>query len=143
MTGFANVEFFEITIRQTGKGLGALAGTFSRTTIPNFWKYFPPTAKKLGRGALEAALPERGEVIAGRSLVKKSTKRTAKETVRKLLGGRKRKKTIKKARNSSYSPTLKSGYDMFAPDQNSITSPVRTKCFHAPFSKRLSLHDKL
>ena len=60
---------------------------------------FYPLQKKLGKDALQAALPELGEVIAGRSSIKKATKRTAKKTVRKQLGG-KRKKTNRKKRET-------------------------------------------
>ena len=75
--------------------MGALAGKIARTAH-FFQKYVLPTAKNLGKDALEAALPELGEVIAGRSSIKKATKRTPKETVRKQLGGKRKKKHRKK-----------------------------------------------
>ena len=100
MAGYTNLEYFKGTPRQRGRGLGALAGKIARTAFPIFRKYVLPTAKKLGKDALEAALPELGEVIAGRSSIKKATKRTAKKTMRKQLGGGKRKKTNRKKRET-------------------------------------------
>ena len=98
MAGYTNLEYFKGTRRQRGRGLGALAGKIARTAFALFREYVLSTAKKLGKDALEAALPELGEVITGRSSIKKATKRTAKRTVRKRLGGGKEKQS-KKARN--------------------------------------------
>ena len=70
--------FYKGTPRQRGRGLGALAGTIARTAFRIFRKYVLPTAKKLGKDVIEAALPELGEVIAGRSSIRKATKRAAK-----------------------------------------------------------------
>ena len=106
MAGYTNIEYFEGTPRQTGKGLGALAGKVARTAFPFFRKYVLPTARKRGKVALEAALPKLGEVIAGRSSIRKATRRTAKKTVRKQLGGGKRKKTNRKKRETT--PVIKS-----------------------------------
>ena len=100
MAGYTNLEYFKGIPRQRGRGLGALAGKFARTVFPIFRENVLPTAKKLGKDALEAALPQLGEKIAGRSSIKKATKRTAKKTVRKELGGGKRKKTNRKKRET-------------------------------------------
>ena len=100
MAGYTNLESFKSTLRQRGMGSGALAGKIARTAFPIFRKNLLPTAKKLGKDALEAALPELGELIAGRSSIKKATKRTAKKTKRKQLGGGKRKKTNRKKRET-------------------------------------------
>ena len=96
MAGYTNLEYFKGTPQQRGRGLGAVAGKIARTAFPIFRKYVLPTAKKIGKDALEAALPELGEVIAGRSLIKKATKQTAKKTVIKQLGGGKLKTNRKK-----------------------------------------------
>ena len=96
MASYTNLECFKSTPRQRGRGLGVLAGKIARTASPIFRKFFLLTATKLGKDAIEAAPPELGEVIAGRSSIKKATKWTAKKTVRKQLGGEKRKKTSRK-----------------------------------------------
>ena len=95
MAGYTNLEYLKGTPRQRGRGLGALSGKIAGTASP-FRKYVLPIAMKLGKDAIEAALPELGEVIAGRSSIEKATKRIAKKTVRKQLGGKRKKSNRKK-----------------------------------------------
>ena len=55
--------------RQMGAGaggLGAFAMRMGRVAIPVVRRYILPVAKQLGRNLLEAAIPEIGQVLAGR-----------------------------------------------------------------------------
>ena len=58
MAGYTYLEYFKGTPRQTGRRLAALAGKNARTALPIFRKQVLPTAKKLGKDALQAALPK-------------------------------------------------------------------------------------
>ena len=49
-----------------GSGLGAFAMRTGRVAIPIVRKYILPVAKKVGKKLLEAAIPEVGQVLAGR-----------------------------------------------------------------------------
>ena len=86
MAGYTNLEYFKGTPRQRERELGALTGKFARTVFPIFRKYVLLTAENLAKDAIEAAVPELGEVIAGRSSIKNATKRTSKNIVKKQLG---------------------------------------------------------
>ena len=78
--------------RQRGRGFGAFAGTVARTAFPILKKYFLPTAKRIGRDLIESAVPEIGNVVSGKSSVKKAIKKSASTTLRKQLGGGKRQR---------------------------------------------------
>ena len=100
MAAYINLEYLKGTPRQRGGGLGALANKISRTAFPIFWKNILPTAKKLEKNALKAAPPELGEVIAGRSLIKKANKRAAEKNLDKRARRRETEgKESKKATN--------------------------------------------
>ena len=47
-------------------GLGAFAMRMGRVAIPVLRRYILPVAKQLGRNLLEAAIPEGGQVLAGK-----------------------------------------------------------------------------
>ena len=100
MASYTNLEKFKDTPRRRGRGLEALAGKLQQQPFPIFRKYILPTAKKLGKDALEAGLPELGEVIADRSSIKKAAKWAAKTTVRKQLGVGKRNESNRKKRET-------------------------------------------
>ena len=46
--------------RQRGRGLGALAGTVARTAFPILKRFVVPAAKKIGRDAIDIAIPQVG-----------------------------------------------------------------------------------
>lgn len=81
--------------RQRGRGIGALAAVVGRTAIPIFKKMILPTAKRVGRELIEAAMPEVVDVLQGKTNVKQAVRKTARNVVRKQVGGgRIRKKKI-------------------------------------------------
>ena len=85
--------------RQRGRGLGALAGTIARTAFPILKRFVVPAAKKIGRDAIDIAIPQVEDVLSGKSSVKKAIRKTASSTLKnkleevigKKLGGRKGK----------------------------------------------------
>ena len=95
MVGYESTPYFSGVPRQRGRGFGALAGTVARTAFPIIRKYFLPAAKIIGRDFVESSLPQIGEVVAGRTSVKRALKRSASNTVKKQLGGGKNRVTRK------------------------------------------------
>ena len=73
--------------RQFGSGaagLGALAIRIGRCTLPLLQKYALPFAKKMGRNLITAAIPEIGQMIAGKKL-KSAAKDSLKKSVSKTI----------------------------------------------------------
>ena len=66
--------------------------------LSQFWKkYFVPAAKRIGRDLFETGASEVGNVISGKTNIKKAVKRTARETIRKQIeSGKKFKKKKRK-----------------------------------------------
>ena len=86
MDGYS-LPYFKGVPRQRGRGIGALASTIARFSFPILKKFVVPAAKKIGRDLVQTATPEIGEVLAGRSSVKKALKRSTNNTLRKQVGG--------------------------------------------------------
>lgn len=89
-----DLPYFKGYGRQRGRGFGALAQTIGRTAIPFLRKYVVPAARRVGADLLEYAAPEIGEVLSGRKTVKSAARNVGKKTLRKQIGGGKRKKVI-------------------------------------------------
>ena len=79
--------------RQRGRGFGSLAQIIRRTAIPLLRKYVLPAAKCIGADMLEFAAPEIGEVISGRKSFKSAAKNVGKQTLKKQLGEKSRRRT--------------------------------------------------
>ena len=74
--------------RQFGSGaagLGALAVRIGRCTLPLLKKYALPIAKKVGRNLVSAAIPEIGQMIAGKKKLKAVAKNSIKNSVSKTI----------------------------------------------------------
>ena len=84
--------------RQRGRGLGALAGTIARTAFPILKRFVVPAAKKIGRDAIDIAIPQVEDVLSGKSSVKKAIRKTASSTLKKQIGGGHRKKIRSKGK---------------------------------------------
>ena len=70
----------------SGGGIGAFAVRMGRVAIPLVRKYVLPVAKQVGRNLIESAVPEIGQILAGkkkpsRKLLTNVAKRAAIETV--------------------------------------------------------------
>ena len=84
--------------RQMGAGaggLGAFAMRMGRVAIPLVRRYILPVAKQLGRNLLEAAIPEIGQVLAGKKrpsgkmlkhVAETATKKTVKNSAPRFSG---------------------------------------------------------
>ena len=83
--------YFSWTCKTTWKGFGALAQTFGRTAIPFIKKHIVPAAKRIGANFFEIAAPEIEEVVSSRKNLKTFAKDVGTKTVRKQLGGGKKK----------------------------------------------------
>ena len=103
----ANFPIFRGHARQRGRGFGALAQTLGRTAIPFIKKYIVPAAKRIGAGLFEIAAPEIGEVFSGRKKLKTFAKDVGTKTVRKQLGGGKKKSERRTRRNISQKSSSK------------------------------------
>ena len=99
----ADFPIFRGHARLRGRGSGALAQTLGRTAIPFIKKYIVPAAKRIGADLFEIAAPEIGEVVSGRKKLKTFAKDVGTKTVRKQLGGGKKKSKRKTARTRSIS----------------------------------------
>ena len=81
--------------RQRGRGFGAVAQVFGRTSIPFLRKNIVPAAKPVGADLLKFAVPEVADVVSGRKNLKTAAKSVGRQTLRKQLGGGKLKRSIK------------------------------------------------
>ena len=95
-TTSADLPYFRGHSRQRGRGFGALAQTLGRTAIPFISKYVVPAAKRIGADLLGYAAPEIGDVLTGKKKIKTFAKDVGSKTIRKQLGGGKKKASIKK-----------------------------------------------
>ena len=113
----ANFSNFCGHARQRGRGFGALAQTLGRTAIPFIKKYIVPAAKKIGADLFEIAAPDFGKVVRGRKKIKTFAKDVGTKTVRKQLGGGKKKpkrrirRTISRKSSSKISRSRKDIFD--------------------------------
>ena len=79
--------------RQRGRGFGALAQVIGRTAVPFLPKYIVPDEIRVGADLLEFAVPEIAEVVSGRKNFKTAAKSVGGQTLRKLLGCGRRKRS--------------------------------------------------
>ena len=113
----ANFPIFCGHARQRGRGFGALAQTLGRTAIPFIKKDIVPAGKRLGADFCEIAAPEIGKIVSGRKKLKTFAKDVGIKTVRKLLGGgkkkfkRKTRRAISQKNSSKLSRSRKDFFD--------------------------------
>lgn len=105
------MPYFKGVPRQRGRGFGAFAGTVVRSAFPILKKYVIPVAKQIGRDVIEAAVPEIGNIISGKSNLKRALKETGRKTLKKQIGGgapkKRRRKTSKKKKTKVKSKKIK------------------------------------
>ena len=68
------IPFYRGVGRHRGRGFGALAQVFGRTSIPFLRKYIVPAAERVGADLLDFAVPEIAEVVSGRKIIKTAAK---------------------------------------------------------------------
>ena len=79
-----------------------------KTAIPCIKKYIVPAAKRIGADLFDTAAPETGEVVSGRKKLRTFSKYVGAKTVRKQLGGEKRKSN-RRTRSISQKSRSKNG----------------------------------
>ncbi len=105
----AEMPYFSGASRQRGRGLGALALTVGRFALPFLKKYALPAAKRIGKDLFSFGVSEAMEVATGKKKLKDAVKSTATRTVKKQIGGAKRKRVI-----SSKTPKKRSRTEFFS-----------------------------
>ena len=93
--------------RQRGSGIGALAAGIGRVALP-FAKNFILPAAKNGKELLVQSVPEVFDVIAKRKSPREAAKTAMKKTIKKQIGGKrkrssKKRKTITKSKRKQRS----------------------------------------
>ena len=86
------IPYYRGVGRQRGRGFGALAQVIGTTAIPFLRKYIVPAAKRVGADLLEFAVPEIAQVVSGRKNFKTAAKNMRKQTLKKQLGERSRRR---------------------------------------------------
>lgn len=121
----AKMPYFSGHHRQRGSGIGALALGVGRVALPFIRNVALPVAKRIGRELLQEGLPEALDVIMKRKTPKQALQNTVKKTVRKQVGGgRKRKRKNIKSRKQKRpvirksKATKRSRSDFFSRVQN-------------------------
>ena len=71
MDARTSLPYFKGVPRQRGRGLGSLAGTVVSTAFPILKKYYVPAAKRIGRDLFETGASEVGNVLSGKTNIKK------------------------------------------------------------------------
>ena len=113
----ANFPIFRGHAKQRGRGFGARAQTLGRTAIPFIKNFIVSAAKRIGADLFQIAAPEIGEVVSGRKKLKTFAKVIGTKTVRKQLGGGKKKskrrtrRTISRKSSSKISRSRKDIFD--------------------------------
>ena len=107
------MPYFSGAPRQRGSGLGSLALSVARTAMPIFRKFVVPTMKSIGRDLITEAVPELGYALAGDKSLKEATKSTLRRTVKKQVGGAKKRKRSSKPRRNTKA-TKKRKVDLLA-----------------------------
>ena len=108
------IPYYRGNGRQRGRGFGALAQVIERTAIPFLRKYIVPAAKRVGADLLEFAVPEKAAVVGGRENFNTAAKSVGKQTLKKQLGERSRKRSASRViPTKSKKQSSRSGRDIF------------------------------
>lgn len=116
----SNMPYFSGYYRQRGSGFGALASGIGRFALPLARKYLLPVAKSVGRELLLQGAPELINVVTKRKSPKEAIRTSVKNTIKKQVGGGKRRKRISRRKSIiPKKPKLKrSRSDFFARVKN-------------------------
>ena len=95
------IPFYRCVGQQHGRGFGALAQVIGRSAIPFMRKYIFPAAKRVGADLLEFPVPEVAEVVSGRKNSKTAAKSVGRQTLRKQLCERSRRRTAGSRKRSA------------------------------------------
>ena len=82
--------------RQRGSGFGSLAAGVGRVAIPFAKKFLLPAVKSIGKELFAQSIPELFDVAAKRKTPKQAVRSAVRKTVKKQLGGSRRKRNTKR-----------------------------------------------
>ena len=114
MAAREQLPYFRGSARQRGRGFGALAATIGRTAIPFISRYVVPAAKRVGKELLASAAPDIGDVITGKKNMKSFAKDVGSRTIRKQLGGGRKKKISRRKKSTRNSRVRRTRKDIFS-----------------------------
>ena len=89
--------------RQRGSGIGSLAAGVGRVALPFAKKFLLPAVKSIGKDLIANTLPELVEVVSKKKSPKQAAKSAIRKTIKKQIGGRKKRRVIKRKRKSARS----------------------------------------
>ena len=89
--------------RQRGSGIGSLAAGVGRVALPFAKKFLLPAVKSIGKDLIANTLPELVEVVSKKKSPKQAAKSAIRKTIKKQIGGRKKRPVIKRRRKSARS----------------------------------------
>ena len=89
--------------RQRGSGIGSLAAGVGRVALPFAKKFLLPAVKSIGKDLIANTLPELVEVVSIKKSPKQAAKSAIRKTIKKQIGGRKKRQVIKRKRKSARS----------------------------------------
>ena len=87
------IPYYRGVGREKGRGFGAFVQVLGRTSIPFLRTYVIPATERIGADMLEFAGPEFEEINSGRKSINTAAKDVGRQTLRKQLGERSRKRT--------------------------------------------------
>ena len=92
----ALLPHFSGLARQRGSGFGSLAAGVGRVALPFAKKYLLPAVKSIGKEFVSQSIPELLEVVSKKKTPKQALRSAARKTVKKQLGGSRRKRKSKR-----------------------------------------------
>ena len=91
--------------RQRGSGIGSLAAGVGRVALPFAKKFLLPAVKSIGKDLIANTLPEL-VVVSKKKSPKQAAKSAIRKTIKKQIGGRKKRQVIKRKRKSARSRSI-------------------------------------
>ena len=88
----AQLPQFSGPARQRGSGFGSLAASFAQVAFPFAKKFLLPAVRSIGEEFLSQSIPELLDVASKMKTPKQAVRSAVCETVKKQLGGSKRKR---------------------------------------------------
>ena len=92
----AQLPHFSGLARQRGSGFGSLAAGVGRVALPFAKKYLLPAVKSIGKEFLSQSIPELLDVASKKKTPKQTVRSAVRKTVKKQLGGSRRKRRGKR-----------------------------------------------
>ena len=112
----AQLPHFSGPARQRGSGFGSLAAGVGRVALPFAKKFLLPAVKSIGKELLSQSIPELLDVASKKKTPKQAVRSAVRKTVKKQLGGSKRRRGKRFIRRKKF--TRRSRSDFFSRVKN-------------------------